>query len=70
VDTPGFARTTTQGEDVDTVVDYVESLLYHTASVTAMDDSDVLGLVSGNGGASIDLVIYLLPPGEYIRRLS
>jgi hypothetical protein len=52
---------------MDTVVDYVESLLYHTASVTAMDDSDVLGLVSGNGGASIDLVIYLLPPGEYIR---
>lgn len=67
VDTPGFARTTTQREDMDMVIDYVESLLYHTASVNAMDDSDVLGLVSGNGGASIDLIIYLLPSGQCTR---
>lgn len=44
------------------VVDYVESMLYQTSSVTTLEDNDVLGVVSGSGGVLVDLVIYLLPP--------
>jgi hypothetical protein len=65
VDTPGFARGSTEKEDMDLVVDYVESLLYQTSSVTNMDDNDVLGVISGSGGVSIDVVLYLLPPGKW-----
>lgn len=49
---------------MERVVDYVESLLYQTSSVTTMEDSDVLGVVSGSGGIAIDVVLYLLPPSK------
>jgi hypothetical protein len=65
VDTPGFARGSTEKEDMDLVIEYVESLLLQTSSVTTMEDSDVLGVVSGSGGVSIDVVLYLLPPSKY-----
>ncbi|KAF2819876.1 hypothetical protein CC86DRAFT_449540 [Ophiobolus disseminans] len=77
VDTPGFSRGPTEKEDMDLVVDYVESLLYQTSSVTTMDDNDVLGVISGSGGVSIDVVLYLLPPDkdisndiDFMQRLS
>ncbi|KAH7078911.1 Septin-domain-containing protein [Paraphoma chrysanthemicola] len=77
VDTPGFTRGHTAKEDMARVVDYIESLLYQTSSVTTMDDTDVLGVVSGSGGVSIDVVLYLLPPNkevsediEFMHRLS
>ncbi|KAF2132192.1 hypothetical protein P153DRAFT_334845 [Dothidotthia symphoricarpi CBS 119687] len=77
VDTPGYARGSSGKEDMSLVVDYVESLLYQTASMTSMEESDVLGVISGNGGVAIDVVIYLLPPNqdisqdvEFMQRLS
>lgn len=64
VDTPGFGRSASSVEDQNLVVDYVESLLYQNASVPSMEDSDLLGVISGNGGVQVDLVLYLLGPGE------
>jgi hypothetical protein len=64
VDTPGFTRGSTEKEEMERVVEYVESLLYQTSSVTTMEDSDVLGVVSGSGGVAIDVVLYLLPPSK------
>jgi hypothetical protein len=66
VDTPGFSRGSTEKEDMDLVVEYVESLLLQTSSVPTMDDNDVLGVVSGSGGVAIDVVLYLLPPSKSI----
>ncbi|KAH3911125.1 hypothetical protein HBH56_140890 [Parastagonospora nodorum] len=66
VDTPGFARGEAEKDDMDRVVEYVESLLYQMSSVTTMEDSDVLGVISGSGGVAIDLVLYLLPPNKDI----
>jgi hypothetical protein len=65
VDTPGFTRGSTEKEEMERVVEYVESLLYQTSSVTTMEDSDVLGVVSGSGGIAIDVVLYLLPPSKF-----
>jgi hypothetical protein len=65
VDTPGFIRGSTEKDDMDLVVDYVESMMYQTSSVTTMDDGDVLGVISGSGGVSIDVVLYLLPPSKF-----
>jgi hypothetical protein len=64
VDTPGFVRGSAEKDDMDRVVEYVESLLYQMSSVTTMEDSDVLGVIGGNGGVAIDLVLYLLPPSK------
>ncbi|CAI9630715.1 unnamed protein product [Alternaria burnsii] len=76
VDTPGYSQGSAE-KDIGMVVDYVESMLYQTSSVTTLEDNDVLGVVSGSGGVLVDLVIYLLPPHtdiakdiEYMQRLS
>lgn len=68
VDTPGFSHDSSEKEDTNLVVDYVESLLYQTSSVTTLEDSDMLGVVSGSGGVAIDVVLYLLPPDQDISR--
>lgn len=64
VDTPGFVHGAAQKEDMDLVIEYVESLLRQTSSVTTMEDNDVLSVISGSGGVSVDVVIYLLPPSK------
>jgi len=62
VDTPGYCHGSTEQDDMNMVVDYVESLLFQTSSVTTLEDNDALGIVSGSGGVLVDIVIYLLPP--------
>ena len=64
VDTPGFTEAGSKTDDTNLVVDYVEHLLYQTASVPSLEDSDLLGIISGAGGVSVDVVLYLLPPSE------
>lgn len=64
VDTPGFSSGPQEKEDMGTIVDYTESLLYQTSSVTTLDDNDVLSIISGSGGVLIDVVLYLLPPSK------
>ncbi|KAA8614754.1 CDC3 Septin family protein [Pyrenophora tritici-repentis] len=77
VDTPGYCHGPTEQDDMNLVVDYVESLLFQTSSVTTLEDNDALGVVSGSGGVLVDIVIYLLPPNkditkdiDYMQRLS
>ncbi|KAF2007255.1 hypothetical protein P154DRAFT_592475 [Amniculicola lignicola CBS 123094] len=68
IDTPGYGKGVSKQEDTGLIVDFVESLLYQTASVTSMDDSDVTSLVSGRGGVQVDLVFYLLSPAHDISK--
>jgi hypothetical protein len=62
VDTPGYMEGTSEQDDMNLVVDYMESLLHQTSSVTTLEDSEVIGVVSGSGGILVDVVLYLLPP--------
>ena len=64
VDTPGFRKGNTGIDDMNLVLEYIEDLLLQTSSVTAMEDSDLIGVVSGNGGVQVDVVFYLLPPSK------
>ncbi|EKG18270.1 Cell division protein GTP binding protein [Macrophomina phaseolina MS6] len=79
VDTPGFDPTKPAPAQAEPVVQYIESLLHRNASVTAMNDNDLLGILSGNGGVQVDVVFYMLRPSEdpelsrciaHMRRLS
>jgi hypothetical protein len=64
VDTPGYRTGTPSVDDQNLVVDYVESLLYQNASISSMEDSDLVSVISGSGGVQVDLVFYLLSPGN------
>lgn len=66
VDTPGYVEGSLEQEDTNLVVEYLESLLHQTASVTNLDDGEMVGLVSGSGGILVDVVLYLLPPSELL----
>lgn len=63
IDTPGYGAASVV-EDQNSVVNYVESLLYQNASVASMDDSDIIGIIGGNGGVQVDVIFYLLSPGK------
>jgi hypothetical protein len=64
VDTPGFRSGDSRAGDIDQVVGYVESLLYQNASVTTMEESDLVGVMSGSGGILVDVILYMLPPRQ------
>jgi hypothetical protein len=64
VDTPGYVEGQSDREDMDLVVDYMESLLYQTASVTTLEEGRMVEVISGSGGILVDAVLYLLPPGK------
>jgi hypothetical protein len=65
IDTPGYGKAAPNTDEHNLVVDYVESLLYQNASVTSMEDSDLLGVISGSGGVQVDVVFYLLSPSKW-----
>ncbi|CAI6335744.1 unnamed protein product [Periconia digitata] len=76
VDTPGF-NLASKVDDMSHVIDYIESQLYQTTSMTTLDDNDLVGIVGGSGGISVDAILYLLPPShditrhiEYMQRMS
>ncbi|KAF3004215.1 hypothetical protein E8E13_006997 [Curvularia kusanoi] len=68
VDTPGYVEGNCDQEDINLVVEYLESLLHQTASVTNLDDGEMVGLISGSGGILVDVVLYLLPPNKEITK--
>lgn len=77
IDTPGYGKSTSCVEDMDPVIEYIESLLHRNASIGTVSDDDLLSVLSGNGGVQVDVVFYLLSPNhdiskdvEYMRRLS
>ncbi|KAF2501321.1 hypothetical protein BU16DRAFT_599230 [Lophium mytilinum] len=77
IDTPGYGKNGSDTENMDLVIEYVESLYRQNVSIGAMSDGDLLGLMSGNGGLHVDVIFYLISPKEdmstdvnYIQRLS
>ncbi|KAJ4340381.1 hypothetical protein N0V95_007521 [Ascochyta clinopodiicola] len=80
VDTPGYIEGRSEQDDMNLVIEYMESLLYQTASMSTLEDGKMIEVVSGSGGILVDAVIYLLPPEvedqditkdvEFMQRLS
>lgn len=69
VDTPGYSASPASStlEEQNVVVDYVESLLHQNISPVSMEDSELLGVISGNGGTQVDVVFYLLSPSKLLK---
>lgn len=68
VDIPGFASDhgNQQGH---LTIQYVDGLLQRNASLASMSDGEVLSILSGSGGAQVDLVLYLFT-GELNKKLT
>ncbi|KAI5370790.1 Putative P-loop containing nucleoside triphosphate hydrolase [Septoria linicola] len=60
VDTPGL-----EGEDqIQQILNHVKLTLRRTAHMDSMSDSEIISLLSGDGGVQIDAVIYLFEPSS------
>ncbi|KAF2022047.1 hypothetical protein BU24DRAFT_417694 [Aaosphaeria arxii CBS 175.79] len=77
IDTPGFNKGPSNAGTGRFITDYIESLLHQDISVSSMNDTDLLAIMSGGGGVQVDLIIYLLMPShdiskdlEFMQRLS
>lgn len=65
IDTPGLDCSEALTESMDSVIQYIEALLHRNASIATMSDSDLLGMLSGNGGVQVDVVLYVFSHGMH-----
>ncbi|CAK7273698.1 hypothetical protein SEPCBS57363_005784 [Sporothrix epigloea] len=59
VDTPGFTRSTSATDSIMPVIEYVEGFVQKLCT-SSLNDTDFVGLLSGDGGTAVDVVFYLL----------
>ena len=64
VDTPGYSMGLSRIEVMDLVLHYIGEQVQRSFSATP-GEGDIVGLLSGNGGAQVDLVFYLIADGEF-----
>lgn len=64
VDTPGYSNGLSKTETIEAVSQYIGSQLRKSFAPPSESESDILGLLSGNGGSQVDLVLYLMTESE------
>lgn len=60
VDTPGYSHGVSKIEGIELTLQYIESQLGRSFSPPSDGESDITGLLSGNGGSQVDVVFYLI----------
>ena len=63
MDTPGYSVGMSKMETIDSVIGYVEQQLEKSFS-PSIGEGDVVGLMSGDGGSQVDVVLYLISQGK------
>ena len=63
VDTPGYSSGMAKMEAIDAVIQYVEHQLRRSFSASA-GEGDLVGLMSGDGGSQVDVVLYMISQGK------
>ena len=63
VDTPGYSREMSMVEGIETVMQYIESQLTKTFSFVNSTEGEIVSMMGGDGGAQVDLVLYLISKG-------
>ena len=61
VDTPGISTR----ENVDSILNYIDSQATRTLDLNRMDSGDLVSLVAGNGGCQVDVVFYVFSKGTF-----
>ena len=65
VDTPGYSHGISRLETIETILQYVQAQLLKSVQLHKSNDGDIVGLLSGNGGSQVDLVLYMVAGGRY-----
>ena len=60
VDTPGYSNRSSTSENIRSIVQYVESQLTKVFSLANASESELLSLLSGHGGAQVDVVFFMI----------
>ncbi|KAL8941202.1 MAG: hypothetical protein Q9211_001916 [Gyalolechia sp. 1 TL-2023] len=60
VDTPGYGSGLSITEGIQTVISYIEEQLPRSLSAAANGRSELVSMLSGNGGTQVDVVLYLI----------
>jgi hypothetical protein len=53
-------------ESITPVVDYIESHLQKVVSMQNLSESDMISMLSGNGGSQVDLVFYVFAQSKFL----
>jgi hypothetical protein len=56
-------------ESITPVIQYIESHLQRSSSVSGMSDEDMMSMLSGNGGSLVDVAFYLIPHSKVMNPL-
>ena len=66
VDTPGYSQGLSKMQGIETVLGYIEAQLEKSFSDLSDGESNLVRLLSGNGGSQVDLVLYLISQGKKV----
>lgn len=56
-------------EGIETVIQYLEGQLTKTFSFANTSEGEIVSMMGGEGGAQVDLVLYLISKGMPVRSL-
>lgn len=60
VDTPGYSRTLSMTEGIDSVVQYVKAQLAKATSFATIGEGEFVSMLSGKGGTQVDVALYMI----------
>ena len=63
VDTPGYSRGMSIMEGIELVTQYIEGQLAKTFSFANTSEGEIVSMMGGDGGAQVDLVLYMISQG-------
>ena len=67
VDTPGYSNGMSRVENIQLVLQYIETQLTKPFSAPTASEGDIAGLLSGAGGSQVDVVFYLVKQGNNLK---
>lgn len=60
VDTPGYGRTLSMTEGIESVVQYVKAQLAKGTSFATIGEDELVSMLSGKGGTQVDVALYMI----------
>ena len=60
VDTPGYGRTLSMTDGIESVVQYVKAQLAKAISFATIGEGELVSMLSGKGGTQVDVALYMI----------
>lgn len=63
VDTPGYSRGMSMVEGMGSIMQYIQGQLAKSFSFANSTEGEIVSMMGGDGGAQVDLVLYMISKG-------